>query len=315
MANCDKLFEEFLKEISIPSPKGDKMLVSKEKLRKRIRNYFAEHHPEYYPKFYIQGSYKMKTAIRTKLDICDLDDGVYFFREPDVTATKLQGWVWDAVNGYTTTTPEHRKKCIRNIFTGDYEIDMPVYYKVDDKGYQLAVKNVGWEDSDPKAMVNWFNKKKDKEGKLVEVVKSLKDWCDYKPGKMTTGLALSILAGNAKDKIILNDRKDVTIRDILKEIKKALDLKFECIVPAAPNDNLFADYDETREKNFMDALNDFVDDSDTAIKKDNQLAASKLWRKHFGKRFPLGEDKNENPKSNSRFAIGASLSNPWACDK
>ena len=115
MANCDKLFEEFLKEISIPSPKRDKMLVSKEKLRKRIRNYFAEHHPEYYPKFYIQGSYKMKTAIRTNLDICDLDDGVYFFREPDVTATTLQGWVWDAVNGYTTTTPKLRKKCIRNI--------------------------------------------------------------------------------------------------------------------------------------------------------------------------------------------------------
>src|SRR5690606_9499030 len=107
---------------------------------------------------YIQGSYKMGSVIRTGDDICDLDDGVYFFREPDVTSTTLQSWVWDAVYGYTATDPEHRKKCIRKIFSGDYEIDYPVYYKIDDQEYQLAVKNTGWEDSDPKAMVNWFNK-------------------------------------------------------------------------------------------------------------------------------------------------------------
>ena len=31
----------------------------------------------------------MKTGIRTKDDICDLDDGVYFMREPDVSAATL----------------------------------------------------------------------------------------------------------------------------------------------------------------------------------------------------------------------------------
>jgi hypothetical protein len=119
------------------------MTTSKDAIRERIRKYFKENHSEYTPKFYIQGSYKMKTGIRTKDDICDLDDGVYFFRTPDVTATILQNWIWDAVNGYTTTSPEHRKKCIRNIFSDDYEIDIPVYYKVSGQEYKIAVKNNG----------------------------------------------------------------------------------------------------------------------------------------------------------------------------
>uniref|UniRef100_UPI00404B0F3C cyclic GMP-AMP synthase DncV-like nucleotidyltransferase n=1 Tax=Flavobacterium sp. TaxID=239 RepID=UPI00404B0F3C len=110
MANCHNLFGEFNTEISLTSNKKTKMNYSKDKLRERIRKHFKENHSEYIPKFYIQGSYKMKTGIRTKDDICDLDDGVYFFRTPDVTATTLQNWIWDAVNGYTKTSPEHRKK-------------------------------------------------------------------------------------------------------------------------------------------------------------------------------------------------------------
>lgn len=252
MANCHDLFQHFDNEISLTSGKKDKMKTSKEKLRERIRKYFQEHHPEYEPKFYIQGSSKMKTGIRTKEDICDLDDGVYFFRQPDVTATTLQSWVWDAVDGYTATAPEHRKKCIRNIFAGDYEIDMPIYYKLEDKEYQLAIKNNGWEDSDPKAMVNWFNGKKDKNCQLMRLIKVLKAWGDHKRHRMPSGLAITILAANAKGKIPLSvERDDASLRDLLKEIKAALDLKFECVVPVTPKDDLFADYDETRKTIFL----------------------------------------------------------------
>lgn len=311
MANCNQLFKDYHEEISITSAKNNKMKNSKDRLRGRIRKYFAEHHPGYIPKFYIQGSNKMKTGIRTNDDICDLDDGIYFFREPDVTATTLQGWIWDAVDGYTTTKPEHRKKCIRNIFSNDYEIDMPVYYKIDGKTYQLAVKNEGWESSDPKALVDWFKKQKDKEGKLIRDIKYLKGWCDEgnKKSKMPNGLAMCILASNAKAKIVLNDRDDITLRDILKEIKKALDFKFQCIVPAEPFDDLFKEYDKSH---FLLALQSFIDDADSALKEDNQLKASKLWRKHLGNRFPLGEDTNENAKIlRSASAIGAAGAIPW----
>lgn len=313
MADCHDLFQEYNKDISLTKTKKDNMSTSKDGLRERIRKHFKDKHPGYEPKFYIQGSYKMKTGIRTKDDICDLDDGVYFMKEPDVTATTLQGWVWDAVNGYTEEAPEHRKKCIRNIFTNDYEIDMPVYYKIDNKEYQLAVKDKGWEDSDPKAVVSWFNKQKDKNGQLLKIVKYHKGWGDYKRKKIPSGLAMTILVSNAKAKIVYNDRDDITLRDTLKEIKKALDLRFECIVPAAPHDDLFKDYDKTRRDNFMNALKEFIDDADKAIKEENQLKASRLWQKHLGDRFPDGKDESDNNRaSNAGLIVGGKSSNPWA---
>lgn len=314
MANCHHLFQEYHGEISIPKAKKDKMSGSKEGLRKRIRKNFKENHPEYEPKFHIQGSAspKMRTGIRTKEDICDLDDGVYFLREPDVSATTLQTWVKDAVMGYTDSDPEHRKKCIRSIFTKDYEIDLPVYYKVDGRQYQLAVKDVGWEDSDPKAMIDWFHKQKDKNGQLLKMVKYEKGWCDHVRNMMPSGLAVTILACNAKERIVYNDRDDITLRDTLKEIKKALDRKFECVVPVVPFDDLFKDYDKTRKDNFLKALKEFIDDADTAIREENELKASKLWRKHLGERFPLGKNENENQTRNASLIIGARSSNPWA---
>jgi len=311
MANCHHLFGEFNTQISLTSNKKTKMNTSKDGLRERIRKYFKVHHPEYVPKFYIQGSYKMKTGIRTKDDICDLDDGVYFFRNPDVSATTLQNWVWDAVNGYTSSSPEHRKKCIRNIFSGDYEIDIPVYYKIDRKEYQLAVKNDGWENSDPKALIDWFNDNKDANGKMIKVIKELKAWCDHKRNKMPSGLAMTILAMNAKNKIVLNDRDDILLTDILREIKKTLAQKFECIVQVTPKDDLFAEYDSTRKNNFLTNLDSFLADAEAALKEPNQLKASRLWKKHLGTRFPDGEDKNEQSKSNAATTSGAVLSRPW----
>lgn len=312
MSNCNNLFKTFHQDISLTKSKKDKMKISKTELRSRIRKYFKENHPEYVPKFYIQGSYKMKSGIRTKDDICDLDDGVYFFREPDVTATTLQSWVKNAVDGYTNTPPEHRQKCIRNIFKNDYEIDLPVYYKVDGKDYQLAIKNTGWEDSDPKAMVEWFVRKKDEKNQLLRIVKYLKAWCDNLRNKMPSGLAMTILASNAKDKIFYNDRDDITLTDTLKEMKKTLESSFKCVVPAVPNDDLFGSYDESRKKRFLDALNEFVSDADKALREPNQLKASKLWRKHLGDRFPEGEDKNDDQKAFAGIITGAKSSNPWA---
>jgi len=313
MADCHNLFQDYNKNVSVTKTKRDKMSTSKDGLRDAIRKHFKEKHPGYDPKFYIQGSHKMKTGIRTKDDICDLDDGVYFMREPDVTATTLQGWVWDAVEDYATQKPEHRKKCIRNTFTGDYEIDMPVYYKITGKQYQLAVKDTGWEDSDPKAVIDWFNGKKDGNGQLLKMVKYHKGWGDNIRNKMPTGLAMTILASNAKTNIVYNDRDDITLRDTLKEIKKALDIKFQCLVPAAPYDDLFKDYDKTRKENFMNALKNFIEDADKAIKEENQLTASKLWQRHLGDRFPDGKDENEDNKArNAGLFIGGKPSNPWS---
>lgn len=78
----------------------------------------------------------MKNGIRTSEDICDLDDGIYFFRMLDVTASTLKEWVQQAVDGYTNTDAENRKKCVRSIFANDYEIDHPYIVKKTERNFK-----------------------------------------------------------------------------------------------------------------------------------------------------------------------------------
>ncbi|MEN8816293.1 MULTISPECIES: CBASS cGAMP synthase [unclassified Nonlabens] len=295
MANCNKLFLDYNKNLTITKKKKDSLKDSKEVLRKRILKHFKENHPDYVPEFYIQGSYKMGTTIITKDDECDLDDGVYFRRKEGVSGTTLQKWVKDAVDGATSTHPQHRKRCVRVIYAGNYHIDYPVYYFPSDWQHpKLAVKNEEIVESDPKEVVTWFDSEKKDNPQLIRIVKYLKGWGDYKRNRMPNGLSMCILGA---ENLIADDRDDIALQKTLIAIKNNLDNEFECIVPATPYDDLFADYDEDRRNYFLDNLQAFIDDATTAVEDEkNQLAASKLWRKHLGKTFPLGADEDVDTK-------------------
>lgn len=302
MANCNKLFLDYYQNLKISEDKRKRLMDSKEVLRKRIKNYFKKNHPEYVPEFWIQGSYKMKTLILTKDNECDLDDGIYFKRAVGVNGTTLQTWVCNAVDGATSTTPQHRKKCVRVIYKADYHIDFPIYYfPEDEENPWLAVKNQELEESDPKEVAEWYKIEKRKNAQLKHMVKYFKGWGDHKRNKMPSGLAMTILAAeNTK----YNERDDISLKDTLIAIQDTLEDNFECIVPATPNDDLFENYDAARKKNFLDNLDDFIKDAKEAVDNvSNQLKASKLWRKHLGDKFPLGADEDVDAKEAALRAI------------
>lgn len=306
MANCNKLFLDYNENLNIKKTKRDKLKDSKEVLRTRIRKYFKDNHPEYKPEFYIQGSYKMGTTILTKDNECDLDDGVYFKREADVTATTLQKWVKNALDGATSTPVEHRSKCLRVIYKDDYHIDFPVYtFPEDDNHPSLAVKNEGFEESDPKEVVDWYITEKSKSDQLNRVVKYMKGWGDHKRNKMPSGLAMTILAA---ENLKVDDRDDISLKETLIKIEEVLNLSFSCVVPATPGDDLFEEYNETRKNNFLTNLENFINDAKKAVDDEpNQLKASKLWRKHLGDNFPLGADEDTDAKEAALKAISANI--------
>lgn len=298
MANCHKLLSKYNVNLNVKRSKKNRLRDAKEALREKIRKYFAEHHPDYVPYFYIQGSYKMGTMIRTKDDECDLDDGVYFFVKPEVEATTLQKWVYHAVDGHTQRSPQHRKKCIRVIYAGDFHIDLPVYYyrKDEDTHPWLAVKNQGWEQSDPKEFIaHYKDVKAEKTDQLTRVSRYLKSWCDYKRHNMPSGLIMAVMASVH---LTPNDRDDFATLETLRQIRTALQNDWSCIMPTTPGDDLLARYDETFKKNFFIALDAFIKDAEEALEVICQEKASKLWRKHFGtERFPLGEALDEEARS------------------
>ena len=285
MANCHNLFIQYNDELQINKSKKNRLRDSKDALRDRIRKFFADNHPEYVPQFFIQGSYKMGTMIKTKDDECDLDDGVYFLREPDVSATTLQKWVYQAVEGHTKGGQEHRKKCIRVIYAGDYHIDLPVYYKPEeDEHPHLAVKNKGWELSDPKEFLEWFKDVKSEQ--IIRISRYLKGWGDHKRNNMPSGLVMALFSEKYLDN---DDRDDIAIFKTLKSIKADLSVNWSCKMPTTPKDDLLSKHNENFKKNFFLALDHFISDANDALENDCQEKASKLWRKHLGSRFPIGE--------------------------
>ena len=282
-------------------------MESKNHLREKIRSYFKKNHDGYTPDFFIQGSYKLKTLIRTKDDTCDLDYGVYFKNNPDnVSGTTLQKWVKEAVDGTTDATPIHKKKCIRVDYKAGYNIDLPIMVFDEDKDNHphLAVKNCDFQDDDPKEFVDYF--KANKTEQMVRVIKYLKAWCDHKRQDMPSGLAMTVLSLKYFQG---NDRDDIALKHLLIEIERQLKMSFRCKMPTTPKDDLFEDYSEVKRKNFMDNLSDFITDAKMAIDEPNHLKSSRLWRKHLGDRFPLGEDKSDN--SSKSFIKTAGASKPY----
>ena len=309
MSNCHNLFKEFDRELTIIPSKKDKMMTSRDNLRERIKNYFKEKHPGYIPKFYIQGSYKLGTTIRTKDDKCDLDDGVYFRENPDgVSGKTLQDWIVYAVNGTTDATPLHKRKCIRVDYKAGYNIDIPVmlFNKDTDMHPRLAVKDSDFKQKDKKEFVDYYKKRKTEQ--MNRMVKYLKAWCDNRRENMPSGIAMTVLVLKYFNP---NDRDDIALKFLLIEIERALKNDFKCVLPTTPKDNLFDGYSESREKDFKDNLSKFIADARSAISETNQLKASKLWKKHLGDRFPLGNDEDEDNNNLNSIASIAGTSKPY----
>lgn len=297
MANCQTLFIKFLDKLDIVDSKTTSMRTSKDNLKDKIVSYFQKNHSEYTPEFYIQGSYKMGTSIRTKDDECDLDLGVYIKPKPDVTAMTLQQWVYDAVDGTTTATPSKKNKCIRVKYSTGYHIDLPVYRKdkAGDEIPELAIKNKGFEKSDARGIVEWFNGKKKDNPQLVRLIKYLKAWADNIRESMPPGLAWTILA--VENQKIKEGRDDIALRDTLKEILSSLEEKFECKVPAEPFDDMFEDYSIDKKAKIKGYIQKFIDDATKAINEPNEKKASHIWQKYLGARFPVGEDRDNESQS------------------
>ncbi len=106
MANTHNQFLKFEQAISLTKGRKDKLVASRKALQKTIVEYFKNKTKVPVPKFYIQGSYKMKTMVVKRDGSYDVDLGVYFLFRPSVQPETLKGYVVDAVKNvffYTRT--------------------------------------------------------------------------------------------------------------------------------------------------------------------------------------------------------------------
>lgn len=289
MANCHRLFQKYLEDISVSGKRKEKMKDSRLALQDHLKTYFKNKVGVTTPRFRIQGSYIMGTMVRKLDDTYDVDLGLYFLEKPTVDAATVQRYVFDAVKDWTDTPPVHKSKCIRVIYKGDYHVDIPVYYKLDNEVHPHLATKGGWEDSDPKEFNDWFTKRSDANGQLKRMVKYLKAWSDKLNFRSPSGLTLTVWAANYVQHC---DRDDETLVKLLERMRDSIPYGFICMLPVFAYNDVTAKLDNSQKEKFREALKSFAGDARKALGSKNQLEASNLWRKHLGDRFPVGEDKD-----------------------
>ena len=221
----------------------------------------------------------------------DVDLGVYFREKPVHTCTTVQEHVMSAVQKHTSGGAKHLQKCIRVVYAGDFNIDLPVYYQsASDKIASIAVKNGNWRLDDPEDFVNWFNRQRNKEiksdGQLIRIVKYLKRWANERSFKTPSGAALTVWAGrNFEPKA---DRDDIALSQTINAIKSSFFWSVSCECPVQPNDDLVSNLDSDQKSKFRSALALLCADAAAATNTSTSEAdAIKLWRKHLGDKFTL----------------------------
>ncbi|NQY30395.1 MAG: hypothetical protein HRT69_13090 [Flavobacteriaceae bacterium] len=318
MAVLNKEYNKFDKEIKLNQGRKDSLKKSRKELRRKIKQWFKDNKPdEIQPKFNSQGSIEMNTTINPIVEYdtdgsvlrkYDLDDGVYFIllKEEDVkrSISTWHDWVFMATENHTGKDSIKKTTCVRVVFADGHHIDLPIYFKEEDK-IELAHKANGWLESDPKEFYEWFNEKKKARFRLEAIVRCLKGWKNYRENKNTnlklpSGFELTILAtNNYIDADNLDEAFRVTVSAINTELNKSNE--FKCVRPTTPaGEDVFADYSVTRKTNFLNALQSLNDDCAKASTEKNFKKASEiLVNNQFGDRFPKGDDKDEESKTNT----------------
>lgn len=326
MATLHKEYNTFYDKIKLTDSRKDDLLGSRKSLRKKIEKWFSENKPtRLQPKFKGQGSFEMDTTVNPVVEKkdgvdfrkYDLDDGVYFNEKAGENNREnidtWHNWVYEAVKDHTETDPIRKNTCVRVIFSDGHHIDLPIYYK---KGNppELAHRSKGWLDSDPVEFTNWFKDNSNKQMKrLVRYIKAWKDFRQDKNSnlKLPSGFALTILIENhyVKDE---SNNDDKAFRETIRRMYNSLSTfyGFKCLRPTTPkNDDVFADYSNTRKSDFLTALKNLLKDCDRAKDEKNFKKASEYLRDYqFGDRFPKGDDTDEKSQ---KKAISDNLKNTY----
>jgi hypothetical protein len=317
MADCNNLFSHYNQAIRLSEAKRQILRGVRNALRLKMENGYKQLHVAEKLEFHSQGSFVMDTIITPKDDDYDLDDGVYFLGNLDKdhrpSIEDFHKAVVHAVGSdddYGEVTD--KDTCVRVSYIKEkFHIDLPIYYANNLENPDLAHKAEGWILSNPIEFIAWFEQKvesgfqkgfilesrmyddyqkwlsdiRKEDAQLRRIVRYLKGWADELRGEMPPGIVMTILATQNYN---LTERDDVSLKNTLEAIKRYLKGNgFKCPRPTTPiNEDLFANYSNTRKDYFMDRLTTFITSANQAIESENQKEACLKWQKHLGPRFP-----------------------------
>lgn len=289
-SDCSGEFIDFSRNLDLKPNKKQALRESKDVIQKKIRDYFRDIQwgPDRKawkanPEFFIQGSYKHGTAIRTHHDICDIDLGVYFQGKPPVSPLTLQKHIYNALLAHTSFPVIIKKKCVRIKYAGFFHIDIPIYYFDEKTAKYFLGTGDQWIESNPKEFSTWIDKQVTPNEQMVRVIRYFKAWVDSmrvrKSQKMPSGVALTVWV----QKFYVQDgREDLsfikTAYKIFSHLSAVTFLSdWKCVMPVKPFDNLIEKLSEDQREKFLERLGELIKKSEEILGSEKRERAVKKW--------------------------------------
>ncbi len=298
-SNCSDEFIRFSKNLDLTSNKKRLLRDAKNTIIGKVTSYFEELEWRVgknvwtaKPTFFIQGSFKHGTAIRTQDDSCDIDLGVYIDGKPPILPRAFKQHLYKALEGHTNIPVSIRNKCVRIQYSNLFHIDLPLYYhdSVAKKTYLASGED--WVESDPKGFSKWFLDRTRSNEQTIRVIKYFKAWANNiktkRSQRMPSGIALTIWVLTFFEK---HNRDDIafikTACKILEHLGGMRVSEWECSMPVRPNDNLIAKLSGDQRNNFIENLRQLITESCNVLDKEDKQIASAHWKRIFGKWFTM----------------------------
>lgn len=274
---------------------------------------------------WLQGSYKFDTQIRPWRPGAefDIDLGFYFewpgkpsegdYKPKDLKAliqAALKDYQSDSDNDATSVDPP-KERCCRIKFHPDFHIDVPCYHLDGARDERaLATETKGWEESDPKAIYEWFKKQFDdpsNRAQLRRLVRYLKMWAALKfqeDGRPSSIMLTVLAAQSLQDVQIEGVPDDELLEQASMAIKQRLDLDHSVPNPVASDEDLNRlTYAQTID--FLEKLGRLQKIAGRANSALDRAGAAEIWSEAFDQFFPMPEDNPEQivEKADNRNAI------------
>jgi len=259
----------------------------------------------------LQGSYKFGTQVRPvrKGDEFDIDLGIYYCwpgipDDGNFGPGQLKQFVRDELKEFerqnddvvSVTLPKMR--CERIRFKGDFHIDVPCYHlDADADRRDLATQDDEWEDSDPKALYEWFKDQfeHDQRPMVRRLVRYAKAWAALKFHEEAAGrpssVLLTVMVANAvtNDLGLLGDEDDTALLCVLVDMLQNVRNGQTVLNPVDHDENLASRMTPEHWAVFANRLEQFVAVAEAAQAASDEMTACASWSVAFEFLFPLPE--------------------------
>ena len=327
MKNCSKDIERYHDaRVGLTNSQLDDLEKKRKINRKRVeRGLEANGKPAPYD-FVTQGSFAMETIIQEEPDkTYDLDEGVIFTRDSlvgpqgaDKTALDARKMVRDAVDdGSFDTPPEVKKNCVRIVYRGGVQVDMPVY-RLEEFQDLMELASVDWKESNPQGVTEWFRGAKKTRPFLPLLVRLLKSFCKNRPSySLPSGFALTVLVCECYQGD--SDRLDENVRRTFKAVHDRLAADPYVGHPVVA-ESLIEDGDPKAAKlvELLAAATQALEELD--LPNCDRSKALKIWGKvfctdYFDSDIKQAEEEKRAKAARAMSAFGSNPPKPWSWDE